>query len=359
MTAESFSAEARAPRRVAVAEHFRNRIVRGELAPGARLPSYSEMAQALGACKSTVQDAMDELKRDGFLEARERSGVFVAERPPHLCHYAVVVAGDEMESAPAFATALRREADTMRREKSGRLLIYADVAVNNPEYFRLLRDMEANRVAGLIFQRDPRDFGLAGTPVLMAPGMPRVAITAPSYAQAGLAVVWPDFAAFARKATGYLAARGRRRLACLLYEDVESGPVAFREMIPRECGLSMEPEWYHVVPPRSVRNVVRLLMRLPESERPDALLVVDDNLVEQASLGLLDAGVRIGEEIDVVGHCNYSSVVPSHVRMKRLGWDDRELLRVCMKQIDRMRAGEAAAPPIAVEPLFDHEMRKD
>ncbi|MBC7482626.1 MAG: winged helix-turn-helix transcriptional regulator, partial [Rhizobacter sp.] len=56
----------------------------GRLSPGAALPSSRELAALLGLSRNTVTSAYLQLMDEGFLEARPRSGVFVAPnaRPP-------------------------------------------------------------------------------------------------------------------------------------------------------------------------------------------------------------------------------------------------------------------------------------
>ncbi|MGJ7541769.1 PLP-dependent aminotransferase family protein [Variovorax sp. LT1R16] len=53
-------------------------ILEGRLGPGAPLPSSRELAALLGLSRNTVTSAYLQLMDEGFLEARPRSGVFVA-----------------------------------------------------------------------------------------------------------------------------------------------------------------------------------------------------------------------------------------------------------------------------------------
>lgn len=53
-------------------------ISEGRIATGAALPSSRELARLLGLSRNTVTAAYEQLVDDGFLEARARSGVFVA-----------------------------------------------------------------------------------------------------------------------------------------------------------------------------------------------------------------------------------------------------------------------------------------
>ncbi|MBU2409670.1 MAG: PLP-dependent aminotransferase family protein, partial [Gammaproteobacteria bacterium] len=54
-------------------------ILENRLGPGASLPSSRELANLLGLSRNTVTSAYLQLMDEGFLEARPRSGVFVAQ----------------------------------------------------------------------------------------------------------------------------------------------------------------------------------------------------------------------------------------------------------------------------------------
>ena len=62
---------------------IRRRISGGALVPGERLPSMSALCEQYGVSKVTILLAVRELKAEGVLESRPRSGVFVRQ-PPSL-----------------------------------------------------------------------------------------------------------------------------------------------------------------------------------------------------------------------------------------------------------------------------------
>jgi len=88
-------AMARSSRRVAVKQvhivsELRRRVVEGLWVPGARLPTRRELEAEFSASMHTVQKALDDLVRDGFVYACGSRGTFVAENPPHLHHYGLI-----------------------------------------------------------------------------------------------------------------------------------------------------------------------------------------------------------------------------------------------------------------------------
>ena len=62
----------------AVVERFRADIVRGKLAPGARLPTEQEMIAAFKVSRTVVREAVAALRAEGLVETRQGVGAFVA-----------------------------------------------------------------------------------------------------------------------------------------------------------------------------------------------------------------------------------------------------------------------------------------
>ncbi|GAB3136628.1 GntR family transcriptional regulator [Amycolatopsis stemonae] len=65
---------------VAIADELRGRIVRGELPPGARVPSTRRLATDHGVAMATAAKALALLSQEGLVRAEPRSGTVVAGR---------------------------------------------------------------------------------------------------------------------------------------------------------------------------------------------------------------------------------------------------------------------------------------
>ncbi|HUU68288.1 MAG TPA: hypothetical protein VM186_02090 [Planctomycetota bacterium] len=74
-------------------------------------------------------------------------------------------------------------------------------------------------------------------------------------------------------------------------------------------------------------------------ERPDGLIISDDNPVEPATAGLVDAGVRVPKDLTVVAHANSPWPTASYVKAKRLGFDCLRLIQIAVDSIDAQRCG--------------------
>lgn len=69
------------PAYVAIAGKYARRIRSGELPPGARLPSYSEIVQRHEVSEIVARKAIELLQSQGLVRSVRRQGVFVSERP--------------------------------------------------------------------------------------------------------------------------------------------------------------------------------------------------------------------------------------------------------------------------------------
>lgn len=69
--------EASKPIYMQIAEHVFQDIVRGEIAPGDKLPSVRDMAIQSGVNPNTIQRSYSEMERLGVVETKRGQGTFV------------------------------------------------------------------------------------------------------------------------------------------------------------------------------------------------------------------------------------------------------------------------------------------
>jgi len=353
------------PRQREIVEALRKRILSGEFAPGNRVPSVSELAAAHNASTRTAQSALVHLQENGFISARPGAGSFVAETPPHLSHFAMV-----FRQAPQydgwwsqFLVAWKREAERFAAPdgEGGRRgfrfsFFYLDQHLaGTPAERELQSALEADLLAGLIFPLFPD--ALRGTALLADRKTPKVACT--SAPVEGFTIMQPD-RRLSEKAFTYLASRGRRRVAILVPSFYERGrlPVDRLVRLAADCGLTTYRHWVQgvdITAPEWAANAMESLCRRGR-QRPDALFIMDDNLVPDATQGLLNAGMRVPDDIEVVAHCNFPYPTRSVVPAKRIGYDVRHLLHLGVEMIERQRQGEAAPSVVSMASHFDDEL---
>ncbi|RYX84443.1 GntR family transcriptional regulator [bacterium] len=341
-----------------IVQEIRDQIVAGELLPGSRLPTRESISQKYGAGANTVQRAIDKLRDDGFILSNGRNGTHVSPEPPHLTRYALVFPSVPSDSQwVRFWTALNNEAISVQRNQGRTLAIYYGVSRDHGsnDYLALQQDVLDHRVAGIIFATPP--FGVLNTPVLDEPGIPRISIMAESD-EVKLPRITPDINSFFDQAIKFLHERGCRKIAFLNPSGLENTPSQCAELLAAK-GMMTQPFWNQIVHlslPHTAQNLVQLLMHVTQNERPDGLIIGDDNLVEYATAGLVAAGVRVPDDIQVVAHCNFPWPTPSVVPVRRLGYDARQVLQTAIDYVDAMRRGEPVPQATPIYARFEDEL---
>jgi DNA-binding LacI/PurR family transcriptional regulator len=337
---------------------LRQEIVDGRYAPGERIPSQLELADRFDVAGMTVQMVVKHLEREGFVEARGPLGTFVAETPPHLNQYALVFPFDPGEphghiTWSRYYQALTQAAIRFQAQTGRRMMMFhgIDWHTDSEDRRRLITYMEAHRVAGVIFSNGIGSW-MENTPILDLPGIPRVVIGA-AQQFAHIPVVKFDSAMWIDKALDHLAALGRRRVALIEYGQSDEFYARFQAGLAAR-GMVSHRRWRqfaNIFVPSCASLEVELLMN--DRERPDALLIEDDNFVEQALAGLTAAGVS---DVAVIGHANFP-VAPVKVQpMRLLGYDACRTLRACVDLIDRQRAGEQVSGETMAPALWEEEV---
>lgn len=345
---------------------LRERIVRGTLAPGAALTSRLLQAEfATGA--AIVQAAVHTLVSDGFLVTRDRASTCVSLTPPHLCTYGVVFHGPSPLAYPpngAFDSVLAHACAALQQDGK-RLNLYFGVTghADDADYQRLLADVAAQRVAGVLFSNMYHGFAVS----LIPQQVPSVILSLEHSAQ-HFAHITLDHHSFFAQALDYLAARGRKRIAIVRMLDGDDPLMAEWGHMVRARGMVTYPYWvfastgipHNMLAPRRcpiphIATATYLLLN-SAGERPDGLVVQDDVFLDAVIDGIQQSGLQIGRDIELVSHCNYPLSQPDAVPVKRVGYSTSEVLAQAMRLIDIQRAGAPVPGPVVIPALCDKEL---
>lgn len=348
-----------ADRQNLIVQEVRDQIVRGQLAPGCRLPTREEIGRAYGAGNHTVQRALDKLRADGFIQSNER-GTRVSLEPPHLTRYALVF--PDVQDGPTwvrFWTALNQEALEIQRSADNKLSLYYDVSSdpNTPGYQALLAEVLGHSIAGIIFVTFPHR--LVGTPLLEEPGIPRIGIMNPTV-QPTFPAISLSHDSFHDAAIGELARQGCRRIAFLNAPGITDTSEILVEKV-RASGMETFSFWNvigNVHHPDSARGLMQLLLHAPRDMWPDGLIIGDDNFVPWATQGIVAAGARVPADIRIVAHCNFPWMPASSLPVIWLGFDTREILRTAVSYIDGLRQGRPAPAHTVLTAWLENAARK-
>lgn len=352
---------------VDIVERIKQDIVRGLVEPGQRLPTRVKLEKKFSTTPVTLNRAMKVLMSEGFVTARMGSGTFVAPHLPNLSHFALTFPFKDLGGVSRFYEALRDEAAKLQRERQRVSVFYGiESHVDVDDYQRLLRVIQSQRLAGLIFGANPYQLDKVNSPLVRAKGVLRCAIMIPEVRFA-FPTVYPDITGFLPKAFDYLASCGRKRVAVVMLESTGRVETESLQALAAERGLLLRPHWLQAssaVAPAWSRQSALLLLHKAQTERPDAIVITDDNLVEGFTAGIRDSGVRVATsddsrqrgDLQVVVQTNFPHPTPSAVPTKRLGYDITRLLAVCLERIEQQRRGEAVPSHTSIPAVFEEEL---
>src|SRR5438093_11059247 len=91
-----------------IAEQIKQRILRGELRTGDRLPTENELAEQFGASRTGVREAMKILAQQGLIETRTGPGALVTTADSQAMHHSLeILMRVEHAGAVAYRMAVR------------------------------------------------------------------------------------------------------------------------------------------------------------------------------------------------------------------------------------------------------------
>lgn len=330
-----------------IAQQLRERILSGEMPPGAKLPSYDELREQFGISRPTVARLLDTLRQEGLVSERGGRAVYVAQRLPHHHRYFWVTS--EHPGSPQWTRFLATFLRLIERGQTGlpgqvEALVGVDGRSNNAAYQRLRGVLKQESAAGLLLVNSATMFQL---PVLEAESrVPRVAVAA---ALPHCALVELAHDAFLERAGARLAEVGGR-IAVLSPHEQSLRAV---ERCLGVKGVDAERLRTYHVGVLGCERVTELLFE--RADRPDAVFVTDDNLLEPVLLGLARARLS-PSSVHVLSHCNWPYPLADSPDVEYLGFDVREIFAAARAYFCA-DAREALPHPLAsVPPRFEHEL---
>ena len=328
-----------------IAESLKSGMLEGRYPAGSRLPTRLELQETFGASPVTLQKVISRLAEEGFIFTRGRQGTFVSETTPHMHRIGLLFefTREEVESS-IFLDGLRKCASRIEQATSLSFECFYDLkrGMAAPDAAGLMEQIATHRLCGLFIASPP--YGLMGTPALQDESLPRVMIEP-------LAGGFQDIPHIAMPSCAglvmdYLATKGCRA-AALVYASLHSQNgqnefVARWWDEARAKSIAIPPEWCipaHPSLPLSARVAMPLLLR-PGGERPDAVIIADDNLVSETTAGILGTALHVPEELVVCAHCNYPFPPVAYVSVKQFGFDLMQIVETAAALLRTQREGK-------------------
>lgn len=310
-----------------LADLLRAEIVSGRLMPGTRLRSRHELVRHNRCSGRTLQQAMAVLTHEGFLHTVSRQATLVHPRPPHRHRILVPFLSRPTATSPrwpSFFDLLWRMGAPVGERLGLEIRPVADVQDDpfQKEAAALVEQAAHRCCAGVLLTILPR-FQPQLFDALRRTGIPLAVIGSGSE---GIPGVILDETAWWREAVRTIVQRGKRRVAvvCNHRQDDDAWLAALHRAFSQH-GLDLPEYLIHEVPIGLVPEQRRLGLRLGHlSEPPEAVLVLDDNLVEGVGQGLRASPLRPL----LVAHANFPDPPPAPLPCLRFGPDVAETLAI-------------------------------
>lgn len=307
-----------------IARAIRERLQRGEIKPGVRLPSTEELAKMWNSSYFTVHTALKALVKEGLLERLHGSGTYVREQRATFASAGIYLGGAVKDHA-----AFIRHVCEFLEEKLTRDHVAVHTFVESrprSEYGKVLpalqRAVDLREIQAVI---SPANHGPQVTALNRLPVPLAMLTTSKLPCRVGY-----DTQSLFRGAFSRLRAHGCRTVGMITHIRSKTDPHSGWEMAElwedfeqelTTAGLTTRDEWLLMNRKRnSLAAVPRVgyeafmeLWRRPE--KPDGLVVFPDGLVPGVILAMLQLGVRPPDGINCVFHRNkhFDILCPFHI----------------------------------------------
>ncbi len=325
-------------------------VLRAQIAhcrPGDRLDSENRLAAQMGVSPVTMRSALLLLAKEGLIERRQGSGTVILDPAgrrhvgilveldichPRVSHFYVRMSHQVRESLAAQGVAARLYVGN----------VLPGSHIQSATCLDFLRAVEEDRLCGVI--------GIASTPrdgwyeALVPRGVPVV----------GSPDTYPFGVGFqperiVSEAVQRLVEAGCKRPALLFYEGptvVSDSRSAFIKAMAQH-GLAPVPR--HIASAGAPGNAgaaweaFRELWLAP-GLRPDGLVIADDTLFHDAALAILEARVRIPEDLKIVTHSTRGRETFYPFPVTALETDPELLAEAAVEMFLTLRRGGNAVP---------------
>ncbi len=320
--------------------------------PGDRLDAERVLAEGLGVSLPTVREALGSLADQGLIERRHGSGTYVLD-PNANRHVAVLMELDIGHPRTSFFFTRIVQSVRLQLESSGfKVRLYIGHTAPGTEFAGLtchdfMEDVQANKIAGVVAIALPAFHAWAAP--LVERGIPLV--------DGGTYGAVIDHQRMIQAGVRRLVEGGRSRLA-LIGSGGAATTNVFREAL-QEHGLGWEAAWS---PETGGQPAVpglgwRLFRQIwsARSDQPDGLLVMDDMIFQDAAMAMLEADVRVPEQLLVVSESNRGHSIHCPFPVIRLENDPDAFASVCAELMGALLRKEPIREPLVTMPFLIKE----
>jgi LacI family transcriptional regulator len=325
--------EAPVPLYQQVAADIRRQIVAGQMPVGARIPTHRDLAVQYGVSIITINKALSGLVSEGLLYSHVGRGTFVMVRPASTSGIAApTTVGFILRdlSSPFFSLVAHGAQE--RADALGVGILFASSSNRLDREEEQLRRLRTIGIHGLIIVSMSRTYRLSESiQVLHDADFPYVMI---SYTAGDeVPFVGVDLAEAGHLAAQHLLAQGRKRFGYLIDKvgslNGELRVSKYKQTLA-DAGMTIDPEFVFEYPFEGEWNDYNSGYAVGEeiaklSSRPDAMFAFNDLGALGMLDGLIDAGIRVPDDVAIVGLDDIELAARSRVPLTTLRQPVKEI----------------------------------
>jgi DNA-binding LacI/PurR family transcriptional regulator len=339
-----------------IGAHVRALIKNGTLPAGASIPSTKALAAAWCVFPNTVKLALDPLVKEGLLDRRQNRGTRVLDGHRKIRRLGIY---ENFGSIPAsdrdFLVSIQVELAQVLEKQNAELKIWID-SKKSPKSLpeNLIEACGKREIDGVVTIHPSKDIlkAMKSLPV------PFAALT--SYRECPPRLEF-RYADLVESAVRRLAERDARRVAVISNvipepateissrQDVSHFYEIFAETAA-SLGLETRPEW--LIHPASKKpnfeierfgyEAIKTLWK--RQDLPDGLFIYPHTAVRGSLTALLELGVKIPEELQLVAHGNIETPILTPYPVDWITSSSHEIVQSMVKQIQTVLDGTPAKP---------------
>jgi GntR family transcriptional regulator, arabinose operon transcriptional repressor len=311
----------RPPKYQQVFKSIEEDILAGRYSPGQKLPSETALLEQFETSRITVVRALRELQHKGLVQRRAGSGTYVADITATKTNLLFGSLIPDLEDAEIFGPICQGIAEYLQSHKHA--LLWGNIAPGPEEKetqtLKLCRQFIAQRVPGVFFApldltatNDRTNHAVvsllekAGIPIVL---LDRGFLPYPERSSHDLVSIDHRYAGYL--ATNQLLKLGCRRIAFVASrhasQTTESRVAGYRDTLFR-AGLPFESSLLKALGSDDSHEIAQLM----ESQKPDAIVCVNDHTAGQVMQSLIGLNYQIPQDVKIVGFddVQYANLLP-------------------------------------------------
>lgn len=323
-----------------------NKILSGKFGPGKRLPATALLAKNYKVAPFTIQRSLDILAKRGLINRRSKSGTFVNTGIASKAIGLVIDHDSFFEQGQRFAGAFMADLYQVAANAGWRVKVYFS-SPSEPSG-RLISELENDIRQGNV--RTIMEIYCGNREIVKY-----LKEECPIFCKIMINVDYKNMTATGLK---YLFDSGVKDIAVVGLckgDNPEKHPTCksvFAETAKmyEKQNLTMPDHAtrYYGETPNDGISIVRDLCK--QKKLPEALLVTSDNLCSGIIYGLLEASLKIPDDIKIITHSNKNLDICSPVTLTRLEFDPLKIAEDVFSQVQAFLKGEVTEVLPSLEP---------